>query len=461
MGAKGSGRDPDSGVTRISPAEWRRKAVHAGMGLFALTLRWLDWKAAAALAFAAFLFNLFLLPRIGRGIYRDAGRKRDTGIVAYAAMVLVLVLLFRGRYLPIAAAVWAMMAFGDPAAAIAGRLAGGPRLPWNREKTWIGLLSNWAVAGAAAVLVFRFVAARRLEVEAVAMLVGGAALFAFLESVRSGVDDNLVAALPVAFFFAWVSAAAPPPGAAERPGVWLALAVNAIVAVAAWRAGAVSIPGAVAGALAGAWILAAGGWGAYAVLWCFFLAGTLASKAGYREKEKRGTAQAAGSRRGAGHVAANCLLAALIAWLSPYQARWGIVFTACFAAALADTLGTEIGSLYGNRAFSPTGGGSLAVGTAGAVSWPGLGAAFFGAALIALAGVVAGVVYPSDSWIVVVAGFSGALAESVAHDLGRRFSFRLDHEFANAFNTFVGAVVAVEIAASLSKGSLYLPVEGG
>jgi uncharacterized protein (TIGR00297 family) len=448
----------------ITAAEWSRKAVHAGMGLFALTLRWLDWKAAAALALAALLFNLLLLPRIGRGLYRDPGRKRDTGIVAYAATVLVLVLLFRGRYLPIAAAVWAMMAFGDPAAAVAGRLAGGPRLPWNPEKTWIGLLSNWAFGGAAAVLVFRFVAARQLEPEAVAMLIGGAGLFAFLESVRSGIDDNLVAALPVAFFLAWVSAAAPaavPPGAGERPDVWLSLAVNAALAVVAWRARAVSVSGAVAGALIGAWILAAGGWGAYTVLWCFFLAGTLASKAGYREKERRGTAEPTRSRRGAKHVVANCLLATLIAWLSPYQARWGIVFAACFAAALADTLGTELGSLYGNRAFSPTGGGRLAVGTAGAVSWPGLGAAFFGAASIALAGAVAGVVYPSDSWIVVAAGFSGSLAESIAHDLGRRFSFRLDHEFANAFNTFVGAVVSVEIAASLSKGSLYLPVEGG
>ena len=98
-------RQPELAVSVIAASEWRRKAIHAGMGLFALTLRWLDWRAAATVALAALLFNLFLLPRVGRGIYRDAARKRDTGIVAYAAMVLVLILLFRGRYLPIAAAV--------------------------------------------------------------------------------------------------------------------------------------------------------------------------------------------------------------------------------------------------------------------------------------------------------------------------------------------------------------------
>ena len=87
------------------------------------------------------------MPRVGRGIYRDPAAARDAGIVAYPAMVLFLILVFSGKYVSIAAAVWAMMAFGDPAAAIVGRNVGGPTLPWNRGKTWAGLLSNWAVGG--------------------------------------------------------------------------------------------------------------------------------------------------------------------------------------------------------------------------------------------------------------------------------------------------------------------------
>ena len=44
------------------------------------------------------------------------------------------------------------------------------------------------------------------------------------------------------------------------------------------------------------------------------------------------------------------------------------------------------------------------------------------------------------------AGFLGAMAESVLAAMGRRFLFRLDHEFANAFNTFVGAMLALRFA---------------
>src|SRR5688572_18837075 len=182
----------------ISAAEWKRKAVHAGTGLFALTFRWLDWKAAAALALAALLFNLFVMPRFGRELYRDPARRFDPGIVAYAAAVLALVVLLGDHYLAIAAAVWAMMAFGDPAAAVAGELVGGPTLPWNRSKRWIGLAANWAAGATASILVFRFVSARPLELVAVVLLVGAAAVYAFLETVRAGIDDNLVAAVPTA-----------------------------------------------------------------------------------------------------------------------------------------------------------------------------------------------------------------------------------------------------------------------
>jgi dolichol kinase len=267
--------------TTITAAEWRRKAIHAGFGLFALSFRWLDWKAAAAVALAALLFNLFLLPRFGRGLYRDATRLHDPGVVAYAAMVLALVLLLRDHYLTVAAAVWAMMAFGDPAAAVAGELLGGPTLPWNRSKRWIGLVANWAAGATASILVFWFVSARPLEIGAALLLLAGAAVYAFLESVRAGIDDNLVAAIPTALFLIQLGRWPEAPLAPFHAGSWgrlaTAIAVNVAAALVTGGAGLVSRSGALAGAIAGVLVMAYGGWAAYAVLWGFFLAATAAA----------------------------------------------------------------------------------------------------------------------------------------------------------------------------------------
>lgn len=429
----------------MTPAEWKRKAVHAGMGLFALALRWLDWRGAALCAALALAFSLFAMPRIGRGLYRDGLRPRDTGIVAYPAMVLLLILVFRGPYLPIAAAVWAMMAFGDPAAAIVGRTVGGPALAWNREKTWVGLLANWAVAGPASILVFLFVSGRPAEPDAVAILMIGAGLYAFLESVRAGLDDNIVAALPTALAIHQLATHWPPRAFAEGfpwRVVAIALAVNAAVAILMGALRVVSFSGAVAGGIVGFLILAAGGWGAYGLLWAFFLAGTVATRVGYRRKAEAGVAQANRGRRGAANVVANCGVPAALLLLGFPT----IGYVAAFGAALADTLGTEVGTLYGKRAVSPLTLRALPAGTAGAISWPGTAASLGGAVLVAILGGRLDLVPAPLVWVAAVGGFLGAFSESVWNDLGRRTGFALDHEFANALNTLVGAMVALRIS---------------
>jgi uncharacterized protein (TIGR00297 family) len=446
---------------RIPPGEWKRKAVHAATGLFALTFRWLDWKAAAAVAAAALLFNLFAMPLLGRQLYRDASRTRDPGIVAYAVMVLALVLLLRDHYLPVAAAVWAMMAFGDPAAAIAGELLEGARLPWNRSKRWIGLLANWAAGATASVAVFRFVSARPLELVAVVLLVVGAAVYAFLESVRAGIDDNLVAAFPTALVLIQLGRWPEAPLAPFQPGsgrhLLAALAVNLAAALVTGVAGLVSRSGAIAGAVAGFLVLAYGGWPAYALLWLFFALATGATKWGYGVKAEAGVAQTDRGRRGAAHVAANCLVPIAFLVLGVPAAA----FAGALAAALADTLGTEIGTLFGKSPRSPLSLRRVEPGTPGAVSRAGTAASFAGALAIALAAWLFGWAPRGVVFAVLAGGFLGALAESILADLGRRFGFRPDHEFANAFNTLAGGLIALEIVLSLEKGGIYWPVAAG
>ena len=425
----------------MTPAEWQRKAVHAGFGLCALALRWLDWRAAAACAVVALLFNVAVIPRLGRRLYRPGVLRHDTGIVAYPAMVLVLILVFRDHYLSIAAAVWAMMAFGDPAAAIAGRSVGGPVLPWNRRKTWVGLLADWAVAGTTSVLVFLFVSRREPSADSVAILMIGAGLYAFLETVESGLDDNIVAPLPAALAIYQMGLHWPP-----QPPSWtwlgIALAINVAVALVMGALGVVKRSGAIGGSVVGFVILGFGGWPAYALLWSFFLLGTIATRVGYRRKAAAGVAQADSGRRGAAHVAANCSVPAALVLLGVPD----IALVAAFGAALADTLGTEVGTLYGRSAFSPLGFRPLTPGTPGAVSWAGTAASLVGAAATAAVGWKLALIPTSLLWAAILAGFLGALAESVINDFGRRAGFQLDHEFANALNTFVGAMLALRLA---------------
>lgn len=448
--------------------ELKRKAVHAGMGLFALLLRWIDWKTAAALAAAALLFNLFVMPRIGRGIYRDASKERDPGIVAYPAMVLVLILLFR-RLLPFAAALWGMMAFGDPAATIVGKALGGPKLPWNPKKTWVGLAAYAVVGTAAAVAIYALVGPEiALQWPLIALLGAIVIVGALFESWDTGLDDNWLPPIPCAVLLACAVAVILCERWRELGSLhWpLAIGVNVAVAFAMGGLRLVAPSGAVAGAIVGSIVLVFGGWSAYAILWAFFALGTAATRIGYRRKEERRTAQAGGGRRGARHVVANCGVAALVCatgWLVA-NITGGLAFPAAafagaLAAALADTLGTEVGSLYGRRPVSPLSLKPVPTGTPGAVSIVGLAGGFLGAGAIGVVAASVGWIPWLLVWAVVVAGLAGSVAESVLSDAVGRRGGRAGHEFANVFNTFVGAVVAAEIAASVQLGTIYLPFE--
>ena len=441
----------------LSASEWKRKAVHAGMGLLALLLRWLTWRQAALCALAGLLFNLFVMPRIGRGIYRDQARKRDAGIVAYSATVLALILLLR-RDLPVAAALWAMLAFGDPAATIAGRMVGGPALAWNPSKTWTGLLVNWVVAGGFAVLFFLLTGGPFGPAPGLTLFLG-AGVYAFCESLASGLDDNAVAALPAALaVFALAPVFSGPLGLGPAPvgHLGIAVAISVVAGLACLLLGLVSRSGAVAGSVVGIAIWIFGSFRHYVLLWAFFGLGTAATRLGYGRKAEKGVAQAEAGRRSAAHVLANCGVPAVLAL---FQAP-PVAYAAAFAAALADTLGTEIGALYGRRAFSPVGLEERPAGFPGAISWPGTLAGLLGAGLIGAAAALLGLLPASRIWVVAAGGLLGSLAESALTDLTARRGVHLDHEFANAFNTFIGAFAALEIALSLDARRLYLPFGG-
>ncbi|HKE01290.1 MAG TPA: hypothetical protein VKE69_09795 [Planctomycetota bacterium] len=140
----------------IAPREAARRLTHAGVGLGALLLRWISWPAALGCCVAGIVLNHAILPRTTPGLFRP-GESRFTGIRAYPIAVLLLVILFPMRT---AAGAWAILAFGDAAAALFGRAWGKAKLPWNRDKSWIGMLAFVAAATIGGTLVYAFVETR-------------------------------------------------------------------------------------------------------------------------------------------------------------------------------------------------------------------------------------------------------------------------------------------------------------
>ena len=146
------------------------------------------------------------------------------------------------------------------------------------------------------------------------------------------------------------------------------------------------------------------------MLFAFFIPSTLLSRAGKRRKRELVDIGKAGARDGwqvlaNGGVAALCALAAIF-----FGKPWAAAFAGAFAAASADTWGTEIGTLVKGRVHSILTFRPVPAGLSGGVTLAGTLAEVAGAFAVALAASGAGV-----AKIVPVAagGFAGALADSV------------------------------------------------
>jgi uncharacterized protein (TIGR00297 family) len=439
----------------IPAAEWRRKAVHAGSGLFALALPLLTWTGAAAAAAAAFLFNLLVLPRLGgRALLREgeAGRTHSTGIVLYPVVVLALILLFRGR-LEIAAAGWALLAFGDGAATLAGLAVGGPRLPWNRSKTVAGTAAYVLAGTASAALLFGVVrGVPPSSGEAICLLLAAAA-GAAVESLPSELDDNVLPPLVGAGALAALLPTIPGWALVVEP-VWLRHAavgagLNLLVALVAGLLRVVRPSGVAAGFVVGSVVWAFGGTPAYALLWLFFGVGTLATRFGRRRKEAIGKAEEAGGRRGAANVLANVTVAAFCVAAGtlapPETAAFRLAATAAFATALMDTIGTEIGQAVRSTTVLLPDFRRVPPGTDGAVSVGGTLAGLLGALLLALTAGAMGWVAPSGVAVAVAAALAGTVVESLLGRSGARWRVSNGHVL-NFVNTLVGAWAALLLA---------------
>jgi dolichol kinase len=125
-----------------------RVAIHASTGLLALTLGVLTPPLALGAAGLGVLCGWVVFPLTGLDrALRRPGERFVGGLRTYPLGVLALVALLPA---PAAAAGWAILAFGDAAAAVVGRRVVAPAVFGHGKATWSGLLAQVLVGAASA-----------------------------------------------------------------------------------------------------------------------------------------------------------------------------------------------------------------------------------------------------------------------------------------------------------------------
>jgi uncharacterized protein (TIGR00297 family) len=221
----------------------------------------------------------------------------------------------------------------------------------------------------------------------------------------------------------------------------IALLVTAAFATVAYALQMVSRSGALGGLLVGTIVYACLGPPGFAVLALFVVGGSLLTRLGYRSKQRAGTAQEHGGRRGARNALANCAVAVLCAILA--RATGSDLFTSAFVASLgaafADTSESEIGQLLSRAPRQITTLRKVPPGTDGAISLPGTLAGITAAGLTSTLALTLGLLdTPSTALIVALAAFLGTVVDSL---LGARYP-RVGNETTNLICTLVAATLA-------------------
>jgi uncharacterized protein (TIGR00297 family) len=280
--------------------------------------------------------------------------------------------------------------------------------------------------------------------------VSGALLASLLRAVLFPRDDPLVmvSAALLLWLFADLGVAVSP----VRVGV--ALLVTVAFGYVSYWLEAASIAGMVTGVLLGLLTIVLGGYGWFAMLITFFGVGALSTKFRYDEKQDRGIAQENEGVRGSGNVLANSMMA-LIAVVgfaaSPTHLPvppdvFFYAFAGAVAAAMSDTLSSEIGGLFNGPRLITTF-ERVAPGTDGAVTWQGEIAGVAGAGLIAVIAATFESVQPLGALVVVGAGVLGMTADSLlgATVEGQYFGNQVVNFLATGVAAIAGGVVALGV----------------
>ena len=124
-------------------------------------------------------------------IRRTGEQAELSAVLGYSVSILATLLLFP-KHAELGMLVLCVLAFGDGMATTIGLLLRGPRLPWNREKSWAGMLAFVGFGGYLASLAYWAESQPRAS-WSIALTCGFAAavVAAVAESLPSRVNDNV------------------------------------------------------------------------------------------------------------------------------------------------------------------------------------------------------------------------------------------------------------------------------
>jgi len=442
-----------SGVAEGVTSTLRRAGGFAAVGTLALAAPELGRAAAAPFAVVALLaafvvdegpvFDLFARPQ-------DRRDGRLNGLAGFALAATGLAILAtaprESMPTPVFVAAVLVVAYGNVGARAVERLWTDP----GRSVAGFSLVAFLAALAGQVIVGWNLGAVPSLAA-AVFLAAAGALVAALLRSMLYERDDPIVM-LSTGLLLWLFDAIGVEAGVVA---VSAALAVTVALGYVSYRTGTASVPGMVTGVLLGLLTIVFGGVGWFAILIAFFGIGGLSAKYRYDEKSERGVAEDNEGARGSGNVLGNAAVA-LVAVIG-FAASPGVgvdatlfrfAFTGSLAAAMSDTLSSEIGVLFDDPRLITTL-ERVDPGTDGGVTWQGYAVGVVGAGVVAA---VAVGVFAFDApgvaaLTVVCGGVAGMTVDSV---LGAVIEGgRVGNQTVNFLGTLAGAVVSAALAGVL------------
>jgi uncharacterized protein (TIGR00297 family) len=428
-----------------------RQVEHLFPISFAFLLKFLSWPQALAMAFCALLYGAFISGRFWPPTQRPEEKQAgfSPGKVIYAISIIGLILLFPDE-MYIVAAVWANLSVGDAVSNLVGRNFGRARLPWNREKTWLGLFGALVSSSMVAFLLILWTgfptAQRHPVILALIYAVSCASVCSFTETLPLPIDDNLTICLAGAAWLGWLTRASWPESWNWR-ALGAGLAICILAAAVAWLLKTVSLSGVFWGIPVGSVIYFSLGPRGFTLLATFFVLGSLFSRMGYKRKHLVGVAQDNWGRRSGRHIwgkGVAAFMAAIAALFMVHKELALLAYVAALSTSLFDTTATELGQLLGKRPVSMATLKPVPRGTPGAVSLAGSSLGLAAGAIIVGEGYVFGLV---TLWGALWAMAAAVIAAHLEGYLVSRHSAApVSGAWMNALHTTVAMLIALVLA---------------